>query len=118
MTERRVAVTGMDIGQAIAAIFGLQSTRRITIDIGLDDAVKVRVEFYPTAEEMAQVQTLMEEYRLIRAVVTEPATIADRYEYGLRLLEERGLPIRHVLARIKLWGELPSEEGLLLKSDR
>src|SRR4029434_8832022 len=99
MTERRVAVTGMDIGQAIAAIFGLQSTRRITIDIGLDDAVKVRVEFYPTAEEMAQVQTLMEEYRLMPAVFTEPATIADRYEYGVRLLEETCLSVCHSVSR-------------------
>jgi len=97
----------MQVGKAFADLFGLHSTRRIIIDIGLEEAVTVRVEFYPTQQEMEQAYDLVKDYHLMPAVFAEPETVADRYEYGLRLLEEAGIPIRRLLAQARLEGKLP-----------
>jgi hypothetical protein len=62
---RRAAVTGREMGAAIARALGLQSTRHIVIDIPLEGDVTVTVTYYPTREEMTRVHDVVQQYRLV-----------------------------------------------------
>ena len=105
--ERRLPITGMQVGTRLMEIFGIESPTRFVITVGLDAPVTVQVTFYPTKAEMEQVTDLLRTYHLVPAAMTEPETVHDRYEYGVRLLEETGIPIRRLLAQAGLDGPFP-----------
>lgn len=107
MAPRRAAVIGMEIGGQVAQALGLQSTRHITIDIPLEGAVTVKVEFYPTAEELSILPTLLQTYRLfprtLQDLEDERARVRDAArvfaEYGVSVQPQMQIILRQLLDR-------------------
>jgi hypothetical protein len=95
MAERqRAAVSGRQIGLDIAQALGLVSTRHITIDIPLDGAVTVTVQYYPTAEEVAPLAGLLQQYRLFPQTPIELASEVDRLRDAMAVFAEYGVSVQ------------------------
>jgi hypothetical protein len=61
---RRAAVSGMEIGGAIADALGLVNATHIVIDIPCEGPVTLTVTSFPTGEGMARVSEIVTQYRL------------------------------------------------------
>ena len=68
-------ISGMDIGKSIQVALGLPpETRRIVIDIGLDEAVLISCEYYPNPEAVRRMQAVFERFGLKATRFPDEAT--------------------------------------------
>jgi len=91
--QRRAAVTGMELGGAIAKALGLVSTTHITIDIPLEGAVKVTVTYFPTPDEVREIPDILRQYRLFPQTPEDLASERDRLRDAKKVFEEYGVSV-------------------------
>jgi hypothetical protein len=61
-------ISGFDIGGKLAAALGLKDTTFLQITVPLDGPVEVSCRFYPDAEAMAKVHTVLLTYQIAEQV--------------------------------------------------
>jgi hypothetical protein len=93
-------VSGFDIGAAVAKALGLKGTRHIVIDIPLQEAVTITVEYSPSAQEVAPLAGILQRYRLLPRPPEPLDTEMDRLRAAAAVFEEYGVSVTTQLQQV------------------